>query len=100
MLENFGGCLHDASREARMNSETRERVMTIIAQMQYIPVESVTIDKTFEELNIDSLGAVNILYVVETEFEIAVPDDQVDSLRSIRDLVDGVEVLLAAKAAL
>jgi acyl carrier protein len=74
--------------------------MAMIAQTQHIPLELVTIDKTFEELSIDSLGAVNILYLVETEFEITVPDDQVASLRSVRDLVEGVEMLLAAKAGL
>ena len=81
-----------------MNSETQERVFSIIAKTQHIPVETVAIDKTFEELKIDSLDAINIVFAVEEEFKIAVPDDQLASLRSIRDVVDGIEILLAKAA--
>ena len=62
-----------------MNREARDRVFTIIAKTKHIGVETVTIDKTFEELEIDSLDAVQIIYAVEEEFKIAIDDDQVTS---------------------
>ncbi len=82
-----------------MNTETAAIIFAIIAKIKHIPVETVTIDQTFEELNIDSLDAINIVFEVEEEFKIAVPDHQLHSLRTISDVVDGIDALLAARAA-
>ena len=65
---------------------------------QHIPEESLTIDSTFEELKIDSLDGINIVFAIEEEFGIEIPDDQAKLIRTVRDVVDGVEKLLAAKA--
>jgi acyl carrier protein len=79
--------------------ELASRVAAVIAKTQKIPLESVTIDKTFAELNIDSLDGVNLLFAVESEFNIDIPDDAANKIRSVREMVDGIEKLLAAKAA-
>lgn len=99
ILKAFGGRSRDAPREVAMNRETSDRVLVIIANAQHVPLESVTIDKTFDELQIDSLDAVNIVFAIEEEFRIAVGDEQVASLRSVRDVVEGIDKLLAVKAA-
>jgi acyl carrier protein len=74
------------------------RVIRVIARAQRIPVESVSLDSTFEELKIDSLDGINIVFELEKEFDIEVPDDGVQKLRSVRGAVDGVRQLLEAKA--
>lgn len=74
-----------------------ERVTGVIAKTQHIPPESVTIDSTFEELNIDSLDGINILFALESEFDLDIPDDAAKKIRSVREMVDGIERLLAAK---
>ena len=51
------------------------RVTGVIARTQKIPPETVTIDKTFEELKIDSLDGINILFALEGEFDVDIPDD-------------------------
>ena len=79
--------------------ELAARVFQLIARTQKIPVESVTLDKTFADLNIDSLDGINLLFAVEEEFDIDIPDDAASQLRSVRDMVEGIEKLLAAKAA-
>ncbi|MEP7352746.1 MAG: phosphopantetheine-binding protein [Acidobacteriota bacterium] len=76
-----------------------DRVTRVIARTQKLPVEAVTINKTFEELNIDSLDGINILFALEGEFDIDIPDDAARSIKSIREMVDGVEALLDAKTA-
>ena len=40
--------------------ELASHVIRVIAQTQRIPVESITLDSTFEELKIDSLDGINI----------------------------------------
>jgi acyl carrier protein len=80
-----------------MPEELIERVTGVIARTQKIPPESVTIDKTFAELNIDSLDGINILFALEGEFGIDIPDEAARQIRSVREMVDGVEKLLASK---
>ena len=82
-----------------MSDELIARVTGVIAQTQRLPKESVTIDKTFEELKIDSLDGINILFALEGEFNIDIPDEEARAIRTVREMVDGVEKLLAAKGA-
>jgi acyl carrier protein len=72
-------------------------VIRVIAQTQRIPVESISLDSTFEELKIDSLDGINIVFALENEFGINIPDEGVQNLRSVRETVDGVRKLLAEK---
>ena len=73
------------------------RVIKVIAKTQRIPVETVSIDSTFEELKIDSLDGINILFALESEFDVDIPDDAAKQIRSVRQAVEGIEKLLAAK---
>jgi acyl carrier protein len=66
----------------------------VIARTQKLPLESVTLDKTFEELNIDSLDGINILFALENEFGIDIPDEPARQMRSVRDAAEGVKQLL------
>jgi acyl carrier protein len=79
-------------------SELTDRVIGVIAKTQKIPPETVTADKTFAELNIDSLDGINLLFAIESEFDIDIPDDAASQIRSVREMVEGIEKLLAAKA--
>ena len=82
-----------------MSDELIERVRQVIATSKRIPVERVTVDSAFEELGIDSMDAVEILFGLENEFDISIPDEEVKNVRNVRQMVAGVERLLAAKSA-
>jgi acyl carrier protein len=81
-----------------MSEELVTRVAGVIAKTQKIPADSVTLDKTFEELKIDSLDGINILFALESEFNIDIPDDAAREIKTVRQMTEGVEKLLAAKA--
>jgi acyl carrier protein len=74
------------------------RITGVIARTQHIPPESVTIDSTFEELKIDSLDGINILFALESEFDVDIPDDAARQIRSVREMAEGIAKLVAAKA--
>jgi len=76
-----------------------ERILAIIAETQRKEPSQVTIDSTFEELGIDSMDGVNIIFAVENEFDINVPDEEVKNIRSVREMVDGVRKLVEMKTA-
>jgi acyl carrier protein len=82
-----------------MSEELIQRVLKTIAASKRIPAEKVTIDSGFQELGIDSMDAVEILFALENEFDINIPDDAVRSVRDVRGMCEGVEQLVAAKAA-
>jgi acyl carrier protein len=71
-----------------------ERVIKIIADTQHMAVEKIQADSSFQELGIDSLDGINILFAVENEFNINIPDDAAQSIRSVREMVDGIEKLI------
>jgi acyl carrier protein len=81
------------------SEELTQRVLKAIATSKRIPLEQVTIDSDFQQLNIDSMDAVEILFALENEFDINIPDDDVREVRNVRQMVDGVAKLVAAKAA-
>jgi acyl carrier protein len=80
-----------------MTDELIARITNVIAKTQRIPPESVTIDSTFEELKIDSLDGINIVFALEAEFDVNIPDEAAQKVRSVREMADGIEKLLALK---
>ena len=81
-----------------MSDELIQRVRTVIANTQRIPIEKITIDSSFEELGIDSMVGVNILFALENEFDITIPDEAAKQIRNVRQMIEGVERLIAGGA--
>lgn len=77
-----------------MPDELTERVIRVIAATQHMPAEKITPESTFQELGIDSMDGINILFALENEFNINIPDEAAREVRGIKDLVTGVERLL------
>ena len=82
-----------------MSEEMIQRVLKVIATSKRIPLETVTVDSDFQQLGIDSMDAVEILFALENEFDINIPDDEVRTVRDVRGMCEGVAKLVAAKAA-
>jgi acyl carrier protein len=81
-----------------MSDDLIQRVLNTIAASKRIPRESVTIDSEFEQLGIDSMDAVEILFALENEFDINIPNEDVQQVRNVRQMCAGVAKLVAAKA--
>lgn len=77
-----------------MSEDVMSRVIRVIAETQRIPSDGITSESTFEELKIDSLDGINIVFAIENEFGINVPDEDAKSLRTVGDVAAGVEKLL------
>ena len=71
------------------------RIIELIAKSKNLPIASVGMDTTFDELQIDSLDKINISFEVEEMFSIQIPDESLGSLKSVGDVVRGVEQLVA-----
>ena len=78
-------------------ADLADKVIQVIAQTQRISAESISVDSTFEQLKIDSLDGINIVFALENEFGISIPDDGVQNLHSVRETIDGVAGLIKQK---
>lgn len=74
-----------------------ERVIDTIAKTQHIAPETIGPENSFAELKIDSLDGLQIMFALEEEFGVSIPDDEVKKLTSVGEAVTGIEKLLAAK---
>jgi acyl carrier protein len=70
-----------------------QRCIEIIAKSKGIPADSITLDSTFDFLNIDSLDKINISFEVEEAFSIEIPDEALGTIKTVGDMVRGVSEL-------
>lgn len=71
--------------------------MEIITREQHLEPGVVKIDSTFAELGIDSLDAVNILFALESEFKIDIPDAVAQNMKSVSQAIDSLTRVLEGK---
>lgn len=76
-----------------MTTDTFERVRGLIAKYLSIAPESIREDSSLEELGLDSLGALELVFELEEEFAVKVPDESIKELLTVRAVCDGVEAL-------
>jgi len=72
-----------------------ERVIEVIVKTQHLEAGIVKPESTFEELKIDSLDGLQILFALEEEFNVSIPDDAAKKLGSVTDIAKGIRTLLA-----
>ena len=104
MVEDGGGRVTNDVTGGRMTDEhvTNElagRVIAVIAKSQRIGVDTITPRSTFADLKIDSLDGLQLVFALEEEFNIEIPDEAAKNYRSVDEVVKGLETLLAKKAA-
>ena len=84
-----------AEWEQGMTRETiLEAVADAIAEVKEIPQKYVTEDASFEELKIDSLDAIEIVFFLEDKLEVSIPDHAVRAMQTVLQVVDGLEILV------
>ncbi len=74
-----------------------EKVIEIVAREQHLDPSKVKLDSTFAELGIDSLDGVNILFALEEEFKIDIPDAIAQSMKSVGQVVEGLTRVIEGK---
>ncbi len=70
-----------------MGNELTIKVVRIVASVKRGNPELLQLDASFDDLGIDSLDRTNILFELENEFDLDIPDDVVRSITSINAIV-------------
>ncbi|HEV2645261.1 MAG TPA: acyl carrier protein [Acidobacteriaceae bacterium] len=76
--------------------DIESRIIELVAKSKSLPLEKVRPESTFDELAVDSLDKINLSFAVEEMFSIEIPDESLNSLKTVGDVVRGVETLRAA----
>ena len=84
--------------EARMSDTIEKDIVAIIAEISGFEEEEITPDKNFyEDLEIDSIKAIEITVAIEKKFKISVRDEDVPNITTVRQAVELVNSLLIKK---
>ena len=69
-----------------------EKIREFVVDQLAVEPELVDIDSNLmNDLEADSLDAVEIIMAVEEEFNLAIPDKDAEKFRTVRDMVEYVE---------
>jgi acyl carrier protein len=79
-----------------MPDEVAQKVIATLASVKRIPVDGITLETSLTDLAIDSLDVFTLLFELENTFKVSIPDDDVRSIKTVNDIVDGVKKILAA----
>ena len=79
-----------------MPDAVAEKVISTLASVKRIPADSIKLDTSLQDLGIDSLDVFTLLFELENAFKISIPDDDVRSLKTVSDIVEGMKKIIAA----
>ncbi len=69
-----------------------EKVAKLLAEQLDADVETITPETDIaEDLNADSLDVVEMLMGVEEEFDISIPDEEIENLKTVGAVVDYIQ---------
>lgn len=69
-----------------------EKVKAILAEQFGVEEDKITADTDLQEdLSADSLDVVDLLMSIEDEFEVEVPDEEIENIKTVGALVSYIE---------
>lgn len=79
-------------------SEALERIMMVVSNFEKVDPSKVKPDSLFkEDLDLDSLDAVEVVMAIEEEFALEIPDGEADKILSIDHAVEYISAHPQAK---
>lgn len=69
-----------------------EKIKAILAEQLEADEEEMTMEtKIADDLGADSLDVVELLMSIEDEFEVEIPDEEIENLKTIGDVVEYIQ---------
>ncbi len=74
------------------NQEILDRMAEILVDQLGVDEDEVTMDANFiEDLNADSLDIVELVMNLEQEFDLMIPDEEAENIRTVGDAVNFIQ---------
>ena len=80
-----------------MSQKILDAVVAAVARQKNISPSKIQPETSLEEIGISSLDAITIVYEIEDAFDVEVPNENLESLKTVQDIVDGVAELMDTK---
>ncbi len=81
------------------NQEIEQKVKEIIATKMAIPLETISAEsRLIEDLQVDSFGAVELMFELEEAFGLNIPDSDIERVRSVKQIVEYLSEWLKKKS--
>lgn len=75
-----------------MDNKTFDQVKDLIAEKMEVDPSKVTLDASFrKDLGADSLDTYELIYAIEEEMGITIPDEKANEFETVRDAVEYLE---------
>ena len=69
-----------------------EKLKDIIAEQLSVDADEVTMDSNIQDdLGADSLDIVDLITTIEDEFDLSIPDEAIEDIKTVGDIVNYVE---------
>lgn len=77
-----------------MDSAVATKITAIVASLKRLSPDAIRPDATFDELGIDSLDKINLLFELENEFNVDIPDEEARGIKTVREMIDKMDAYL------
>lgn len=74
-----------------MSTAIFDKVKAIIVDQLGVDEDDVKLETSFEELNADSLDIVELIMALEEEFDLDIPDEDAEKIRTVGQAVDYIK---------
>ena len=85
-------------RVLHMPQDIETAIIKAISTQKQLDSNSITADSVLQDLGVSSLDAITIVYEIEEQFGISVPNDQLEGLKTVSDIVSKIEKLIENKS--
>lgn len=68
-----------------------EKVKSIVAEQLGVDAGEIALETSFDDLNADSLDVVELIMALEEEFDIEIPDEDAEKIKTVGDAVDYIK---------
>jgi acyl carrier protein len=77
---------------------SEDSVRELLAGFFKLPAARLSADTRLDELGLDSLAAVELLFAIEERFGVRVPNERARDFQSVRAIAEGVRALQRSEA--
>ena len=87
----------DATAVDPASPEFERRVIGLIAKKKKLDPSAITAGSTFQDLGIDSLDGIDLVFTFEDEFNISIPDQVVQKMKSVGQVIEALREVLTKR---
>jgi len=71
----------------------KKTVIDVLARERQCSTEEISLETRLEDLGVDSLKAITILYELEEQFDIEIPNEVIETITTVGDIINCLENL-------